>query len=98
MPLKIDNLVSLWNWLLVLFFIFATFYFIYSAFAKKRHKLVIGLAPIYIMLSVGGAMYAWIETHSMAWTLGYSTIGFLALLIGLRHLFWNYLHRNKLPR
>ena len=73
-----------------IFFLIALFAFfttVYGVFAKKRSPPVGIIASIAAIMSVGGAFYAWTESHSLPWTIGYCLVAAVAAYSAARHFF-----------
>ena len=59
---------------------------VYGAVATRKSLAVgvIGLAVA--LLFAGGAWYAWVESRSAGWTLGYGTVALAAAVVSVYHL------------
>ncbi|MBX7245455.1 MAG: hypothetical protein K1X53_08145 [Candidatus Sumerlaeaceae bacterium] len=66
--------------------IFAVVFFLLSLSLLTRHRSpVIGvLTALFGLIALGGAWYAWMETKSGPWTLGYAAVAAVALASALR--------------
>jgi hypothetical protein len=93
-PLKEQSIIPT----LLLFFTiaFVLGLVIKGLFNKRRSILSILAALLVLPASFLGAWYAWVESHDLPWTIGYSALG-LAGLVSLIRQFLNGKNASKIP-
>ena len=58
-------------------------------FSSQKSIGVALFSSVVVVLAVGGAFYAWSESHSVPWTIGYGTIACVSLVSAGRQLIGN---------
>jgi len=65
-----------------------------GAFAK-RHSVAVALISLPLaLLAAGCGWYAFAESQSLPWTIGYSTIALVSVGVGIKHLTGNQTNRD----
>jgi len=60
-----------------------------GAFAQRSSSAVAATALPLALLSAGCAWYAFAESHSLPWTIGYSLVALVSVGVGVKHLTGN---------
>jgi predicted tellurium resistance membrane protein TerC len=59
-----------------------------AALVNRRHSIPLTVAALFVAVTAGGgAWYAWAESHSTPWTLGYGAVAVISLLAFIRQGF-----------
>lgn len=52
---------------------------------NRRRSIPLAITVLFVaLLACGGAWYAWVESHSTAWTLGYATVAVVSFVASVR--------------
>lgn len=58
---------------------------VFYALVNRRRSVVLAIAALLVALAAGGgAWYAWVESHSTAWMLGYAAVLAISLVASFR--------------
>ncbi len=55
--------------------------------AKRRSPVIGVIAAAVALIAAGGAWYAWAESKSIPWTIGYGVMAFIGLASAMRQFF-----------
>jgi hypothetical protein len=58
----------------------------WGAFAARRSVAVAVVAAIVAVLASGCAWYAFAESQSLPWTIGYGVVTLLSICVGIKHV------------
>jgi hypothetical protein len=68
-----------------------------GAFAKRRSIAVTLVALPLSVLAAGGAWYAFAESQSLPWTIGYGVVALVSIGVGIKHLAGNQTTHDQIP-